>query len=102
MYFSLVSDTIYNEGQMYDLSTGVATVPVSGTYLFTLTIEHYQTHHIVCYILVDGSNQVRPFGKRLCITTYYHYNLFWCEVLNDKLNALFDYFIQVNFDIICI
>jgi len=65
---------------MYDLSTGVATIPVSGTYLFTLTIEHWQTSQTVCYLLVDGSNQVRLIQGRLRITT--DYNLFKSQVLN--------------------
>jgi len=59
MCFSLASDTLYNEGQMYDQSTGVATVPLSGTYMFTVTIEHWQTQELRCYLMVDGINQVR-------------------------------------------
>jgi len=57
-FFSLASDILYNKGQMYNPSTGVATVPLSGTYLFSVTIEHWHTQELRCYLRVDGINQV--------------------------------------------
>ncbi|XP_052277851.1 uncharacterized protein LOC127876565 isoform X2 [Dreissena polymorpha] len=37
------SRTIYNADSMYNPNTGVATIPVEGTYIFSVTIEHWQT-----------------------------------------------------------
>jgi len=43
---------------MYNPDTGIATVPLSGTYLFSVTIEHWNTQELRCYLRVDGINQV--------------------------------------------
>ncbi|XP_052807510.1 complement C1q-like protein 2 [Mya arenaria] len=52
------SQPIYNEGSMYDPQTGVATAPMDGTYIFTMTIEHWETQELRCYLMADGTNMV--------------------------------------------
>jgi len=48
-----VSRTITNLF-MYDPKTGIAHIPLNGTYLFTLTVEHWHSRSTRCNIVLDG------------------------------------------------
>ncbi|KAH3842717.1 hypothetical protein DPMN_116221 [Dreissena polymorpha] len=61
------SRTLYNANSMYNPDTGVVTIPLDGTYIFSVTIEHWQTQELRCYLLVNGANMIDviiyPDGK---------------------------------------
>ncbi|KAH3842713.1 complement C1q and tumor necrosis factor-related protein 9-like isoform X1 [Dreissena polymorpha] len=50
--------TLYNANHMYNLNTGVVTIPVEGKYIFSVAIEHYQQQILRCYLLVNGENMI--------------------------------------------
>ncbi|XP_053400812.1 complement C1q tumor necrosis factor-related protein 3-like [Mercenaria mercenaria] len=49
--------TVLNEGNAFNVNTGIFTVPVSGVYLFSFACEDYRNHRIYADILVDGTRK---------------------------------------------
>ncbi|KAK3590480.1 hypothetical protein CHS0354_015647 [Potamilus streckersoni] len=48
------SGTLINDGNGYDIHTGIFTVPVDGTYLFTFSIVRINANQLVAKLVVDG------------------------------------------------
>ncbi|XP_053404107.1 uncharacterized protein LOC128558532 [Mercenaria mercenaria] len=49
--------TVLNEGNAFNIHTGIFTVPVSGVYLFSFACEDNRNHRIYADILVDGTRK---------------------------------------------
>ncbi|XP_045203630.2 uncharacterized protein LOC123556752 [Mercenaria mercenaria] len=49
--------TVLNEGNAFNVNTGIFTVPVSGVYLFSFACEDQHNHRIYADILVDGTRK---------------------------------------------
>ncbi|XP_052759889.1 inner ear-specific collagen-like [Mya arenaria] len=49
---------LYNAGNMYNPITGIATIPTNGVYLFSFSIEEWETPELSCRLKVDGVQKV--------------------------------------------
>ncbi|XP_045206634.2 uncharacterized protein LOC123558853 [Mercenaria mercenaria] len=49
--------TVLNEGNAFNVNTGIFTVPVSGVYLFSFACEDWHNHRIFADLLVDGTRK---------------------------------------------
>ncbi|XP_045206969.2 uncharacterized protein LOC123559229 [Mercenaria mercenaria] len=48
---------VLNEGNAFNVNTGIFTVPLSGVYLFSFACEDFHNHRIFADILVDGTRK---------------------------------------------
>ncbi|KAL3876073.1 hypothetical protein ACJMK2_033956 [Sinanodonta woodiana] len=53
-----IPSILLNDGNAYNVHTGIFTVPVDGTYLFTFSIVHFNMNQLVAKLVVDNVGMV--------------------------------------------